>query len=163
MFTEGIKTISLTNSANTSTCWLGHIVNFVNTCLNMNSLILPQMTTFVVILQMAEHLLLSLMTIQAYHLILIRLDAQFHLILIQQAKERLIHNSSVLLLCFPKFQEVLPQPWQRLVLLCEAFLLAFRPNQWPGRPQCTGETCTGKRFAGDNILQLCIKIFVNTC
>jgi len=34
--------------------------------LNMNSLILPQMTTFVVILQMAEHLLLSLMTIQAY-------------------------------------------------------------------------------------------------
>ena len=64
----------------------------------MNSLILPQMTTFVVILQMAEHLLLSLMTIQAYHLILIRLDAQFHsdliLRLIQQAKERLIHNSS---------------------------------------------------------------------
>ena len=48
------------------------------------------MTTFVVILQIAERLLLSLMTIQAYHLILIRLDAQFHLILIQQAKERLI-------------------------------------------------------------------------
>jgi len=133
----------------------------------MNSLILPQMTTgtFVVILQMAEHLLLSLMTIQAYSLILIRLDVQFHLILIQQAKKRLILQSLqfILLLCFPKFQKVLPQPWQRLVLLCEASLLAFRPNQWPGRPQCTGETCTGKRFAGDNILQLCIKIFVNTC
>ena len=56
------------------------------------------MTTFVVILQMAEHLLLTLMTIQAICLILIRLDAQFHrdliLRLIQQAKERLIHNSS---------------------------------------------------------------------
>ena len=70
----------------------------------MNSLILPQMTTFVVILQMAEHLLLSLMTIQAYHLILIRLDAQFHLILIQQAKERLIHNSSNLKSCSCAFQ-----------------------------------------------------------
>ena len=135
----------------------------------MNSLILPQMTTFVVILQVAEHLLLSLLTIQAYHLILIRLDVQFHLILIQQAKERLILQSLqfILLLCFPKpeFQEVLPQPWQRLVLLChsEASLLAFRPNRWPGLPQCTGKTCTGERFAGDNILQLCIKIFVNTC
>ena len=103
----------------------------------MNSLILPQMTTFVVILQMAEHPTGKR-----------KADTQF---------------IQVLLLCFPKFQEVLPQPWQRLVLLCEAFLLAFRPNQWPGRPQCTGETCTGKRFAGDNILQLCIKIFVNTC
>jgi len=88
------------------------------------------MTTFVVILQMAEHLLLSLMTIQAYSLILIRLDVQFHLILIQQAKKRLILQSLqfILLLCFPKFQKVLPQPWQRLVLLCEASLLAFRPN-----------------------------------
>ena len=133
----------------------------------MNSLILPQMTTFVVILQMAEHLLLSLMTIQAYtsSLILIRLDVQFHLILIQQAKKRLILQSLqfILLLCFPKFQEVLPQPWHRLVLLCEASLLAFRPNRWPGLPKCTGETCTGERFAGDNILQLCIKIFVITC
>ena len=133
----------------------------------MNSLILPQMTTFVVILQMAEHLLLSLMTIQAYSLILIRLDVQFHLILtgIQQAKKRLILQSLqfILLLCFPKFQKVLPQPWQRLVLLCEASLLAFRPNRWPGLPQCTGETCTGERFARDNILPLCIKMFVNTC
>ena len=70
------------------------------------------------------------MTIQAYHLILIRLDAQFHLIVIQQAKERLILQSLqfILLLCFPKFQEVLPQPWQRQILLCETSLLAFRPN-----------------------------------
>ena len=134
----------------------------------MNSLILPQMTTFVVILQMAEHLLLSLMTIQAYHLILIRLDAQFHrdliLRLIQQAKERLIHNSSESCSCaFQSFKKVYLSPGNVWYCCVKLLFTLFVQIRWPGRPQCTGNTCTGERLAGDNILPLCIKMFVNTC
>jgi len=135
----------------------------------MNSLILPQMTTFVVILQMAEHLLLSLMTIQAYHLILIRLDAQFHLILIQQAKERLIHNSSKSCSCafrvqsFKKFYLSPGNVWYCCVKL---FFLLFVQINGQDDPSVLVKRVQAKGLQGTIFCNCVLKyllIHVNTC
>ena len=141
----------------------------------MNSLILPQMTrtTFVVILQMAEHLLLSLMTIQAYHLILIRLDAQFHrdliLRLIQQAKERLIHNSSESCSCaqaFQSFKKFYLSPGNVWYCCVKLFFSLFVQINGQDDPSVLVKRVQAKGLQGTIFCNCVLKyllIHVNTC
>ena len=137
----------------------------------MNSLILPQMTNFVVILQMTEHLLLSLMTIQAYQLILIRLDAQFHrdliLRLIQQAKERLIHNSSGSCSCaFQSFKKFYLSPGNVWYCCVKLFFSLFVQINGQDDPSVLVKRVQAKGLQGTIFCNCVLKyllIHVNTC
>ena len=127
------------------------------------------MTTFVVILQMAEHLLLSLMTIQAYHLILIRLDAQFHrdliLRLIQQA--RLIHNSSESCSCaFQSFKKFYLSPGNVWYCCVKLFFLLFVQINGQDDPSVLVKRVQAKGLQGTIFCNCVLKyllIHVNTC